>query len=258
MPNNDKSLRDVARDLVDAIDQGATQPWDRPTHEHIWDRAERLDMPIVYDPTASVKTAYILFSPYDEDALDWQGSLECSCGKSTWLTDGRLAGHVTAEPTAEVGADEVPDDLTSTDVLAWLGELRAKLESGEEPTEDEKLRFNAVGAALAAAIEPLIEALKGMWEGVGQYIMAFIDLIPPAEREVLLKLSEAFDPAPTIELRAGLNDDVVATRIVSDEDQSILGHPLANPAYPGIVGPSPYSQMPEVIRGYGRSPMWER
>jgi hypothetical protein len=72
------------------------------------------------------------------------------------------------------------------DGLEFLATLKAKLERGEEPTPEERERFEEIAKALVAAFEPVLQALK-------ETALIFLEAVQriwdslPAETQTALK-----------------------------------------------------------------------
>lgn len=168
-------------------------------HVHIWDNKQ--GMPVMRNPDTGL--AYVLYSPYDESEL-WQGPVGCSCGKSMWLTDGKVEVR-----------------FPHGDALERLMALRAKLARGKEQwTDEDQAELERIGAALVVAMEPIVAALAKLGEQIALTLQGFFDRLDPkllAElAEVAKSIGEKPDAVETVDL-IGSDGKVVATAIVSHD-----------------------------------------
>ncbi|QPX61926.1 hypothetical protein SEA_DANNYDE_82 [Microbacterium phage DannyDe] len=176
-----------------------------PAHVHIWDSPK--GMPIMRAPDGQ---AYVLFSPYDEDGVYWQGPIECPCGASRWLKDGR-----------------VEERFPHADSYERIVALKAKLDRGEEFTDEDKAELEAIAAALMEALKPILAAFEKMYEQMAEFITSFLDKIDPILMAQLIEMSKAHGEKPdrveTVELM-GSDGRVIAEHIVSYDPISANQH----------------------------------
>ncbi|QGH74033.1 hypothetical protein SEA_HIDDENLEAF_83 [Microbacterium phage Hiddenleaf] len=182
-----------------------------PAHVHIWDNPK--NMPVMRAPDGK---AYVLFSPYDEDGEYWQGPLECSCGASAWLKDGRKKRDLKTE-----------DRFPKADSFERITVLKAKLDRGEEFTDEDKAELEAIAAALMEALKPILAAFEKMYEQMAEFITSFLDKIDPVLMAQLIEMSKAHGEKPdrveTVELM-GSDGRVIAEHIVSYDPISANQH----------------------------------
>ncbi|UYL85375.1 hypothetical protein SEA_HAGER_82 [Microbacterium phage Hager] len=201
-----------------------------PEHVHIWDRNPK--MPIMRAPDG---TAYVLFSPYDEDGVVWNGPCECECGASAWLHDGRKKRSL-----------KTVDRFPKADTLERITALKAKLDRGEDLTDEDKAELEAIGNALMEALRPLIAAFEKMYEQMAEYITAFLDQVDPVLMAQLIEMSKAHGEKPdavqTVEVR-GSDGELIAEHIVSYDPISANHHAateIVEDSEQRLVEPEPF------------------
>ena len=141
-------------------------------HVHIWD----VNPPVHRDRTDLLDGHGEVVGAIFEEL--WNGPLECSCGMSRWMTDG-LAGPQ-PEPVEE-----------PHDPVIRLMEYKAKMDAGEELTEEEIADLRAIGESIAAALKPLWEALMKMVDDVVKALTPFIELFSQDQAQLITAVTEA-------------------------------------------------------------------
>lgn len=155
----------------------------------------------------------------DGDLKD--GVVECSCGMSKWLTDGR----------SEVR-------FPQADPITRLMALRDKVNAHgpDSLSEEDRAELNALAAALVAALKPLQDALRALGEQVEMAMTSFLDSIDSETMTELARLAQIIGEKPdtpetdTVDLvdsNGSVLDTLViahppisATDLRSDEDQN--------------------------------------
>lgn len=142
-----------------------------------------------------------------EDLVPVNGAVECPCGKSAWLKDGRKVRSLAPKEARFPQADAYDRTMT----------LKTKLDkSGPEAlSEDDKAELKAIADALVVAFEPMVKAFQKMAEQVMEYLQSFMDRLDPETVRELHRLAQAYGepterPAETIELRDALTGEVIA------------------------------------------------
>ncbi len=190
-------------------------------HEHIWDNsAQGRTMPIMVNADVTPPRPYILYSPRDDSEL-WQGPVECPCGQSAWLTDGRKVRDL---PPKEPRFPQV-------DVLDRIRALKAKLDKGgsDSLTEEDKAELKEIADAIVSAFQPLMESFQKMAEQLMEYLTAFLDSLDPDTVREMHRMAQVYGehaetPAGTIELRDAATGEVIAEQVLGYDPIAAVNH----------------------------------
>lgn len=172
-------------------------------HVHVWDR--QLPVRENYD--------HVMRVPYGDLV---NGPFECRCGASAWLKDGRKKRDIKTE-----------DRFPKADSFERITALKAKLDRGEEFTDEDKAELEAIANALMEALKPILAAFEKMYEQMAEFITSFLDKIDPVLMAQLVEMSKAHGEKPdrveTVELM-GSDGRVIAEHIVSYDPISANQH----------------------------------
>jgi hypothetical protein len=188
---------------------------DKTGHQHVWERPE----PVYQKLNGKL-------AKLGETGVPWNGPFECICGQSIWLTDGR--------PGKE-------------DPVIRLAKYKAKLDAGEELTEEELADLKEIGEAMVQALNQFIEALAPFIKQVADFLADFWANLPEYLKDHLVQLRDIeldIEPIQTVDLvdPAGNILDTInitppplgVTQIVADHDQVGFVHETAHRAWPNL------------------------
>lgn len=222
----------------------------KPHAPHVWTRAndEFTDAKTVWCPGVAQATEdrhvhiWDEVSPiYREDLSKefndlWNGPFECPCGQSAWLKDGVKKRLIKTEVR-----------FPAADVMERTMALKAKLDRGDEFTEEDKAELQAIADALVEAFKPLVAAFQKMAEQVVEYIASFLDRLDPETVRELHRLAQTYGepaeaPVETIELRDAMTGEIIAEHVIGHDPIAATQHAateIVEDALQPVLAPNP-------------------